>query len=108
MPRVEFEPTIPEFDRAKIVHALDRTGTVIGHEGTWENGNTAPPFLTLALNGCETRFTLRLCFTHSLRGSTDYIEKGKIPCLYRESKPGRPARTLVTIPTELSGQPTYS
>jgi hypothetical protein len=30
MPRVEFEPTIPAFERAKRVHALDRAATVIG------------------------------------------------------------------------------
>jgi hypothetical protein len=28
--RVGFEPTIPLFDRAKTVHALDRAATVIG------------------------------------------------------------------------------
>jgi hypothetical protein len=30
-PRVGFEPTIPVFQRAKIVHALDRVATVIGN-----------------------------------------------------------------------------
>jgi hypothetical protein len=30
MPRVEIEPTIPVFERAKTVHALDRSATVIG------------------------------------------------------------------------------
>jgi hypothetical protein len=30
MPEVGFEPTIPMLERAKIVHALDRTATVIG------------------------------------------------------------------------------
>jgi hypothetical protein len=30
MPRVEFEPTIPVFERAKIVHALDSAATIIG------------------------------------------------------------------------------
>jgi hypothetical protein len=30
MPRVEFEPTIPAFEGARTVHALDRTVTVIG------------------------------------------------------------------------------
>jgi hypothetical protein len=30
MPRVEFEPTIPAFERVKAVHALDRADTVIG------------------------------------------------------------------------------
>jgi hypothetical protein len=30
MPRVGFEPTIPAFERAKIVHALDLAATVIG------------------------------------------------------------------------------
>jgi hypothetical protein len=29
MPRVGFEPTIPVFERAKTVHALDRAVTVI-------------------------------------------------------------------------------
>jgi hypothetical protein len=28
---VGFEPTIPALERAKVVHALDRTATVIGH-----------------------------------------------------------------------------
>jgi hypothetical protein len=32
MPRVGFEPTIPVFERAKTVHALDRAATVIGKE----------------------------------------------------------------------------
>jgi hypothetical protein len=30
MPRMGFEPTIPVFERAKSVHALDREATVIG------------------------------------------------------------------------------
>jgi hypothetical protein len=30
MPWMEFEPTIPAFERAKTVHALDRAATVIG------------------------------------------------------------------------------
>jgi hypothetical protein len=29
MPRAGFEPTIPVFERAKMVHALDRAATVI-------------------------------------------------------------------------------
>jgi hypothetical protein len=33
MPRVAFEPTIPEFEQAQIVHALDRAATVIGRIG---------------------------------------------------------------------------
>jgi hypothetical protein len=33
MPRVGFEPTIPVFERAKTVHALDCAATVIG--GFW-------------------------------------------------------------------------
>jgi hypothetical protein len=34
MPLVGFEPTIPAFERAKTVHALDRAATVIGHKRT--------------------------------------------------------------------------
>jgi hypothetical protein len=30
MPSMAFEPTIPAFERAKTVHALDRSATVIG------------------------------------------------------------------------------
>jgi hypothetical protein len=30
MPQVEFEPTIPAFERAKTFHALECTATVIG------------------------------------------------------------------------------
>jgi hypothetical protein len=32
MPRVGFEPTIPVFERAKKIHALDREAIVIGSE----------------------------------------------------------------------------
>jgi hypothetical protein len=31
MSQVGFEPTIPVFERAKTVHALDRAATVIGY-----------------------------------------------------------------------------
>jgi hypothetical protein len=31
MPWVRFEPTIPASERAKTVHALDRSATVTGH-----------------------------------------------------------------------------
>jgi hypothetical protein len=30
MPQVGFEPTMPVFERAKTVHALDRAATLIG------------------------------------------------------------------------------
>jgi hypothetical protein len=30
MPRMGFEPTIPVFERAKVVHAFDSAATVIG------------------------------------------------------------------------------
>jgi hypothetical protein len=32
MPQVGFERTIPVFERAKTVHALDRAATVIGQK----------------------------------------------------------------------------
>jgi hypothetical protein len=32
MPRVGYEPTTPVFERAKRVHALDRSTTVIGNK----------------------------------------------------------------------------
>jgi hypothetical protein len=30
MPQVEIQPTIPMFERARTIHALDRAATVIG------------------------------------------------------------------------------
>jgi hypothetical protein len=40
MPYVGFEPTIPAFERAKTVHALDRSATVTGlptlHNTIWQ------------------------------------------------------------------------
>jgi hypothetical protein len=46
MPRVRFEPTIPAFDRAKSVHALDRADTVIGQSE--EMCNTISVYLPFA------------------------------------------------------------
>jgi hypothetical protein len=60
MPRVGFEPTIPAFERAKTVHALDCTATVIdnsydksqimnwkgyGRKGLWLTRGTIPQFV---------------------------------------------------------------
>jgi hypothetical protein len=47
MPRVGFEPMIPAFERAKAVHALDRTATVIGH---WNNTNVIFLYSQLVIN----------------------------------------------------------
>jgi hypothetical protein len=35
MPQAGFEPTIPEFERTKTVHALDRAAIVIGVLKIW-------------------------------------------------------------------------
>jgi hypothetical protein len=43
MPKVRFEPTIPVFERAKTVHAIDRAATVIGC-----TGNTFSKFSNIA------------------------------------------------------------
>jgi hypothetical protein len=36
MPRVGFQPKIPEFERAKIFHALDCAATVIGSKRLYQ------------------------------------------------------------------------
>jgi hypothetical protein len=36
MPQVRFKPKIPAFERAKMVHALDRVATVIGVVDSYE------------------------------------------------------------------------
>jgi hypothetical protein len=38
MPQVEFEPPVPAFERAKTVHALDRTAAVVGNQH-FDDGN---------------------------------------------------------------------
>jgi hypothetical protein len=35
MPRAEFEPKTPAFERANTVHALERAATVIGVKKNW-------------------------------------------------------------------------
>jgi hypothetical protein len=35
MPRVGFERTVPAFERAKVVHVLNRTATVTGKSGLY-------------------------------------------------------------------------
>jgi hypothetical protein len=45
MPQEEFEPTIPVFERAKAVHALDRAATMISHEKNIRNKNKILIFL---------------------------------------------------------------
>jgi hypothetical protein len=43
MPRVEFEPMIPVFEQAKMVHALDRAATVIDSLLMWYPVSTFRP-----------------------------------------------------------------
>jgi hypothetical protein len=45
MPRVGFQPTIPAFERAKTVHALDCVATVIGILQSLGTGNANFPVI---------------------------------------------------------------
>jgi hypothetical protein len=47
MPQVGFEATIPVFERAKTVHALDREATAIGNEDVWGERIYNPCILNL-------------------------------------------------------------
>jgi hypothetical protein len=51
MPLVGFEPTIPVFERAKTVHALDRATTVIGVVCKYKNKNNEERLLYLCSRG---------------------------------------------------------
>jgi hypothetical protein len=62
IPLVGFEPTIPVFERAKTVHALDLAVTVIGR-----SGGTAPTFLTSTRDGGEWLGSCPGSFTHKER-----------------------------------------
>jgi hypothetical protein len=46
MPQVGFKPTIPMFERAKTIHALEHAATVIGFESPYwiiiQNQNNVP------------------------------------------------------------------
>jgi hypothetical protein len=59
MPQVGFEPTIPVFERAKTVHALDRAVTVMGtreiyrHKNDTSMSGVAVKLLTLLLRILE-------------------------------------------------------
>jgi hypothetical protein len=55
MPRVGFEPSIPVFERAKTVHALDRAATMIGNTNT-----TAPLLFLLSIHFLILRFSFQL------------------------------------------------
>jgi hypothetical protein len=58
MPRVGFEPTIPAFDQAKTVHALDRVATVIGFRLIWHSDNVVDSYLVGAWFESGLRFSL--------------------------------------------------
>jgi hypothetical protein len=59
MPRVRFEPTIPVFERAKTVQALDRAATVIGQISVRETALSGP--LSWSQSHCRTYCHLRIC-----------------------------------------------
>jgi hypothetical protein len=50
MSRLEFEPTIPVFERAKMVHVLDRVTTVIDVARTTPYANAVVDIRQLSLN----------------------------------------------------------
>jgi hypothetical protein len=54
MLRVEFEPTIPVFEREKTVHTLDRAATVIGVDNVVQSRETR----RRPLRGAARRFEL--------------------------------------------------
>jgi hypothetical protein len=83
------------------------------------SGIKALPFLTSALDGSEWSASRHGRFTpgdtapgtHLIEGWVDLraglnaMEKTQISCPWRESKPGHPARSLITILTNLSRHP---
>jgi hypothetical protein len=62
MPQVGFEPTIPASERAKTVHALDRSATVTGDHALCcmlNRGNTLVQLLhSLSLSSCQPESTI--------------------------------------------------
>jgi hypothetical protein len=76
---VEFEPTIPAFERAKTLHALDRTATVTGSGVHMPVGNSniftqdfssvRLPTQLMTYSGCQNGLTLLIhtSFIHSCK-----------------------------------------
>jgi hypothetical protein len=66
MPQLWSEPTIPAFDRAKTVHALDRAATMIGKTCPYSAQYGAPA--CRALN-CSSRFVQQMSVTETIQNS---------------------------------------
>jgi hypothetical protein len=67
MPRLEFEPTILEFGRAKTFHALDRAATVIGTPIIWTGYKINHAFTGMGnkrpkAHSCSSSRTLRIVY----------------------------------------------
>jgi hypothetical protein len=98
MPQVGFEPLIPVFERAKIVHALDRTATATGL------------YLYLVLSNDQN--SIKICLTnrvtysaycnplrYSLDDGIPYFVFLKLDCeiynIEKENKRGKRIRTAI-------------
>jgi hypothetical protein len=72
MPWVEFEPTIPASERAKIVHALDRSATVTGFSWYY--------VIKIYKKSKQFRFQHQMCgqlqSVHRIRGQTGPKARG--------------------------------
>jgi hypothetical protein len=70
MPQVGFEPTIPVFERAKRVHALDRAATVTGTLHIYIYIHNMILLIARDWTKCsETEDTPLVCDIHALRNS---------------------------------------
>jgi hypothetical protein len=65
MPRVGFEPTIPASERAKTVHALKRSATVIGAGLPYKIKNTFPSPYYLLLKSHITHRHFQIKYNNS-------------------------------------------
>jgi hypothetical protein len=94
MPRLGFEPTIPEFERAKTVHALDRAATVIGCASPYTDTHSVVPLVHetaiptyvkvrrfMAIIICNTAVVLGLRYLHS-----SPVSNGPCVCAVKQVK----------------------
>jgi hypothetical protein len=55
MIRVEFESTIPTFEQAKTIHALDLAATVVGPPTSYRMNNKAPSYELSGIHHLEPK-----------------------------------------------------
>jgi hypothetical protein len=97
MPRVGFEPTIPVFGRAKTIHPLEHTATVMGTKHLTKIKYETTPFYNpqpgyLEANVTHIREVPDSIISYGSATLTGYLLSSSVlPDIYRNSNQNEPA-----------------